>query len=328
MHPTNDVCFSGLMENPVVRKGFCAAILRISPDEIQDTELLPTHLHREYVDDKLGILDVLVRLPGGIKINMEMQIKDFEFWDERALFYLSKMYTGQLKSGEDYENLQKCIHVSILDFVHFPEDNRCFRTLHFRDDDTGKVYSNKLELQILELKKLPPEVRTEEDIIRWMRFFNGKSREDFENMAKSSEYLGEAYEVLQRLSADDKKRIEYEAREKAIRDHNALMNSAIRRGHLEGLEEGRKEGREEGRNEGREEGRKEGREEGRNEGREEGRNEGREEGRNEGIHEGIKLVRRVDSLHDKGATNAQIAQECTISVEEVDKILGTGHFSS
>ena len=131
-------------------------------------------------------------------------------------------------------------------------------------------------------------------------------------MAKSSEYLGEAYEVLQRLSADDKKRIEYEAREKAIRDHNALMNSAIRRGHLEGLEEGRKEGREEGRNEG----------------REEGRNEGREEGRNEGIHEGIKLVRRVDSLHDKGATNAQIAQECTISVEEVDKILGTGHFSS
>ena len=157
MHPTNDVCFSGLMENPVVRKGFCAAVLRISPDEILDTELLPTHLHRDYVNDKLGILDVLVRMPDGIQINMEMQIKDFEFWDERALFYLSKMYTGQLKSGEDYENLQKCIHVSILDFIHFPEDNRCFRTLHFRDDDTGKLYSNKLELRILELKKSEKE---------------------------------------------------------------------------------------------------------------------------------------------------------------------------
>ena len=31
MHPTNDVCFAGLMENPAVRKGFCAAILRIKP---------------------------------------------------------------------------------------------------------------------------------------------------------------------------------------------------------------------------------------------------------------------------------------------------------
>lgn len=114
-------------------------------------------------------------------------------------------------------------------------------------------------------------------------------------MAMSSEYLGEAYEVLQKLSADDKKRIEYEAREKALRDYNALMNSAKRRGHLEGREEGLKEGM--------------------------------EKGRNEGIHEGIKLVRRVDSLHDKGATNEQIAQECMISVEEVDGILGTGHFS-
>lgn len=302
MYPTNDVCFSGLMENPIVRRGFCAAILRISPDEILDTELLPTHLRRDYADDKLGVLDVLVRLQDGTQINLEMQVRDFEFWDERALFYLSKMYTGQLKSGEDYENLQKCIHVSILDFIHFPEDDRCFRTLHFRDDETGKLYSNKLELQVLELKKLPPEVQTEESIIRWMRFLNGKSREEFENMARTSEYFGEAYEALQKLSADDKKRIEYEAREKALRDYNALMNSAKRRGHLEGWEEGRKEGQEEG------------------------RKEGREEGRKEGVHDGIRLVRRVDRLHDKGATDEQIAKECMISVEEVGEILGTGHF--
>ena len=137
-------------------------------------------------------------------------------------------------------------------------------------------------------------------------------------MAMSSEYLGEAYEVLQKLSADDKKRIEYEAREKAIRDYNALMNSAKRRGHLEGREEGLKEGMKEGL--------KEGMEKGMEKGVEKGMEEGMEKGRNEGIHEGIKLVRRVDSLHDKGATNEQIAQECMISVEEVDKILGTGHF--
>ncbi len=101
-------------------------------------------------------------------------------------------------------------------FHPFPEDNRCFRTLHFRDDDTGKLYSNKLELQILELKKVAARGSDREEIIRWMRFFNGKSREEFENMAMSSEYFGEAYEVLQKLSADDKKRIEYEAREKPL----------------------------------------------------------------------------------------------------------------
>ena len=38
MHPTNDVCFAGLMENPIVRKGFCAAVMRIRPDEIGETD--------------------------------------------------------------------------------------------------------------------------------------------------------------------------------------------------------------------------------------------------------------------------------------------------
>lgn len=113
-------------------------------------------------------------------------------------------------------------------------------------------------------------------------------------MAMTSEYLGAAYEALQKLSADDQKRIEYEAREKALRDHNALMNSAKRRGHLEGWEEGIAEGR--------------------------------KEGMKEGVHAGIKLVRRVDGLHAKGLTNEQIAQECMISLEEVSEILGTGHF--
>lgn len=44
MRPTVDVCFAGLMENPIVRKGLCAAILRTTPDTIGDTQLLPENL--------------------------------------------------------------------------------------------------------------------------------------------------------------------------------------------------------------------------------------------------------------------------------------------
>ncbi len=170
MRPTVDVCFASLMENTKVRKGFCAAILRVSPDKIKDTELLPTHLHRDYADDKLGILDVRVRLLDGLQINMEMQVKYFEFWDERALFYLCKMFAEQLRTGDSYEKLKKCIHVSILDFIHFPEDTDCYRTIELLNRKTNALYSDKLELQILELKKLPKEIKTGEDIVNWMRF--------------------------------------------------------------------------------------------------------------------------------------------------------------
>lgn len=69
-------------------------------------------------------------------------------------------------------------------------------------------------------------------------------------MAKKDEYIGEAYEVLQRLSADELKRLEYETRQKAIRDYNTQMNSAERRGIQQGIEQGRKQGIEQGRRQG------------------------------------------------------------------------------
>ncbi len=48
-------------------------------------------------------------------------------------------------------------------------------------------------------------------------------------------------EQLQIISQDDKKRMEYEAREKAIRDYNYLMSSAEKRGIQQGIQQGRLE---------------------------------------------------------------------------------------
>ena len=65
-------------------------------------------------------------------------------------------------------------------------------------------------------------------------------------MAKTDPYIEEAYSELEKLSADERKRIEYEAREKAVRDYNSLMGSELRRGRELGIEQGRAEGRVEG----------------------------------------------------------------------------------
>lgn len=65
-------------------------------------------------------------------------------------------------------------------------------------------------------------------------------------MAEKDEYIGEAYELLKDLSTDEKKRIEYEYREKALKDYNSQMISSERRGREEGLKEGEAIGRKEG----------------------------------------------------------------------------------
>ena len=49
-------------------------------------------------------------------------------------------------------------------------------------------------------------------------------------LAKSDEYVQKAYDKLVDISADKEKRLEYEAREKAIRDHNFLMTTNLEMG--------------------------------------------------------------------------------------------------
>ena len=100
MLPTNDFCFKELMQNPKVRKGFIAGVLGKNPEEIRETVLLPTETRRDYAEAKLAILDVKVLLHDGAQMDLEMQVEYFAFWDKRVLFYLAKMYTGQLQKGE------------------------------------------------------------------------------------------------------------------------------------------------------------------------------------------------------------------------------------
>ena len=242
MLPTVDFCFKELRKNPKVRKGFVAAILGKEPETVRRTTVIETELRKESEDDKLGILDVLVELEDGVKMNMEMQVPYFEYWANRVLFYVSKIYTGQIQKGDDYDKLQKCIHVSILAFIHFPQDQRCYRKITLCDVETGEQYTDLMELHVLELKKLPPEDQNEDGVIRWMRFLGGKSRKEFEDMAEKDEYIKEAYEDLKKLSLDEQKRLEYEVRQRAIRDHNSQMKSAERRGIEIGEERGEKRG--------------------------------------------------------------------------------------
>lgn len=60
-------------------------------------------------------------------------------------------------------------------------------------------------------------------------------------MAQKDVYIGEAYELLKNLSTDEKKRLEYEYREKCIRDHSAAMQSAAQLGFEEGVQKGKSE---------------------------------------------------------------------------------------
>lgn len=242
MSPKVDYCFKELMEDEEVRKGFIAAVLHISPDEIISTELLPTHLRKEHENDKLGILDVRVLLNGEIQIDMEIQLSPFKLWSERSMFYLGKMYVGQFQKGQDYSVVKKCIHVGILDFELFKEDEEYDSVFHLWEDHRDRMYSDKLEIHILELPKVRKKQHPETELLKWMQFINAEREEEFEMLAKNDNYMEKAYERLRSISADEQKQLDYEARLIATMDHNYLMQYNREEGVKEGIKEGIKEG--------------------------------------------------------------------------------------
>ena len=242
MRPKVDFCFKELMEDAEVRRGFTAAVLHIPPEEIAETVLLPTSLRKKYEGDKLGILDVRVLLNNSTQIDIEIQVSPFPLWPERSLFYLAKMFTDQIEKGEGYERLEKCVHVGILDFILFGEDEEYYSCFHIREDLRNRLYTDKLEVHILELPKLKKNDYPETELLNWAKFMNAERQEEFEEMAEKDKYIEKAYEALKNISADDEKRLEYEAREKALRDHDYLMKSNWEAGEKIGISKGMEQG--------------------------------------------------------------------------------------
>ena len=114
--PKSDVSMKELFQNETVLRYFISAVLAIPPEDIRTIHLKNTFLRRRYRKQKQGILDILAEMNDDSKINIELQVKHYAYWDRRQLFYLSKLYTEDMRSGEDYALLKKCVSISILDF--------------------------------------------------------------------------------------------------------------------------------------------------------------------------------------------------------------------
>lgn len=233
MKPKIDFAFKEIMANETARIGFLAAVLELNPESIKETVILNTFLRREHEDDKQGILDVRLRMDNEAEIDIEIQLSELNIWADRSLFYLAKMFTEQIKPGESYRLLKKCVSISILDFVLFKDEANFYSCFHIMEDTRHFRYTDKMEFHVIELPKLP----VKEDYSKlelWAKFINAEKKEEFDMLAKKDPYIDSAYRQLQIISQDEQMRMEYEAREKAMRDYNEMMYEADMRGEERG----------------------------------------------------------------------------------------------
>ena len=113
----------------------------------------------------MGILDVRVLMNDDTEIDIEVQLSELFVWAERSLFYLAKMYTEQINPGDSYDKFKKCVSISILDFELFDDAGEFYSCFHIAEDTRHTLYTDKMEFHILELPKLPEELKDDSDNI-------------------------------------------------------------------------------------------------------------------------------------------------------------------
>jgi len=180
--------------------------------QASDVDEKNTELPAAYEAGKLARVDVRVRLADGKHINVEVQLEDEHNIERRTLFYLSKLYTDQMKQGMGFEDICPSIAINILDFIELP-----------------KVHQNGNSLKEL-----------------WMRFLSAESEDELETLSNEHPTIEKAVKKLLYVSVDNSLRYQLDMREKAELDYNAAMSTNYKKGIVEGEKRGEKRGEKKG----------------------------------------------------------------------------------
>ncbi len=232
-----DFCIKEVMENEIVRRHFISDVLRIPLEEILSVRIMNPFLWKRYKKQKLRILDIQLTLNDDTKINIEIQLKPQVFWEKRTVFYLAKMFTADLRRGEAYKKAKKCIAITILDFNL--DEREAYHSVYMLRDESGKLYTDILELHTIELKKSPVKEKPS-PLDEWHSLFNAKTEEDLDMIKSGTKNRGiiEAIKELKEISLTDRLRYEHEQRLKAKRDREAQDEYVFEQGKEAGKEEG------------------------------------------------------------------------------------------
>ena len=255
LSPKLDVIFQALfgeVGSERITKRFLEAILDKKLEEVDLSRNIV--LRRENLEDKMGVLDVFVKINQEEYCNVEMQIIEKDKLIERILYYWSRIYGRNLKSSQDYIELKKTIGVLIVNFEikKLKELGYHSKWKIIEEEKRKLILTEDLEIHIIEIPKIYniKEKEQEEELVKWINFIENPESKKVEEYMKENKELKEAKEKLEVMSEDEKMQILAELRLKAIRDEKAVERFGYNQGMENGIEKGIKQGKKAGKIEG------------------------------------------------------------------------------
>ena len=242
LKPKNDVVFQTLFSRgkEKITKDLLEKILKI---KIHKLELDKSKdLLNENKNDKNGRLDLRAVINDNIECDIEVQLTTHDKMLPRFLLYWAKMYSANLKVGDEYSKLRRTISIIIVDgeLPEFKGIKKAQTNWQIREEEYKSIIlTSYFEICIIELPKAIREYKTnkENGALQWMMFLENPEDVEVTKIMEENENIKEAKEELDRISQDDiLRRMAFKAELERM-DHAQLMYEAKRDGKKEGARE-------------------------------------------------------------------------------------------
>lgn len=223
-----DIIFKKLFtENTDLLHDFLASTLEIPYNSIkniiiQNPEILPFT-----INGKLSRMDIKILVDNRV-INIEMQIGNESDYRDRALFLWSKLFIGELKSGEDYDELKQSICINVINFNMF---NCSEFHSHFTVSEKTRheILTDKFVIHFFELKKINKNINKNNKMELWLQLINAETKEELDMLEQTGiAPIQKAVYVLHQMSEDEKIKELAWQREIALHDYASSVKGAKR----------------------------------------------------------------------------------------------------
>jgi predicted transposase/invertase (TIGR01784 family) len=220
--PRIDFAFKRLFGSEANKSILISLLRAVLKIDIADVQLLNPFNEKDLIDDKVSILDVKARLVDGTLINIEMQMVLKAPYPERALYYWARLYSDQLKQGDDYDQLAQTVAIHFINDVLFadvPEYHLEF-DIRSRQHET-LILTDRFSMHVLELPKMRSSVEEiATGLDQWCSFLNHAAEWEPDSLPVTitDVAIRRAMEELKVMFQTDHEREVYEGRMKQARD--------------------------------------------------------------------------------------------------------------
>jgi predicted transposase/invertase (TIGR01784 family) len=220
------------------------AVLDLPESEYDSLTIADPNLKREFEGDKAGVLDVKVRTKSGSVIDVEIQVYPYGGLRKRFTEYAAKMVSEQLRWGDKWEEANRVVCLFIVNGILIPEEKNYHNRYSIRNQKTGTEFTDLIELNTLELPKLP--VETDNSMLwNWGRLFQSETEEELNMVAEKDPAIKKTVGRLMELSEDEQERMLAESREKFLYDQYHREKEAYEKGREEEREKAEEKARQE-----------------------------------------------------------------------------------